>query len=223
MARKARVKSTTGVYHTFAPCVDGLQLVTDQEDHDFYLSLLRDLVEESRCIVYAYSLHPNYIHLLIKEGTDDIGQIMKRLGTRYSYYYNVKYNHYGTIYNQRFRSQPIEDRPFFLRVLDFIASQPVEFKAILTHTIPSLPADPVTPTGSSQEIVDYKSRPTRITELGLLSYLQTHHSFTNIGEFLLRPLDEQTRVIADCKLHGGSVRQLAKLTGMPYQQVFRAK
>lgn len=148
---------------------------------------------------------------------------MRRLASSYAYYYNVKYDNYGPIYQDRFKSQPVETRPFFLRVLDFILTQPVEAKASLLNLIPSLPEQETPNRISPDQIISYSPRPRRITSSLLLSYLQQQHAFSGITEFLQRSTEEQKRIITDCKHLGGSVRQLARLTGMPYQQVFLAK
>ena len=247
MARKARIKSQTGIYHVLIRGNAHLDLFIDAEDTTYYVQLLQDLNARNLCRIFAYSLHPTHIHLLVQEGpnsslltpnsslseapnssllTEPIGATMRRLASTYAYYYNVKYDHYGPIYQDRFKSQPVETRPFFMRVLDFILAQPVGSKATLLNTIPSLPetnSSLLTPHSSLDKVLDFVSRPQRITESRLLTYLQQQHAFSDVTEFLQRPTEEQNKIISDCKLQGGSVRQLARLTGIPYQRVFLAK
>ena len=43
---------------------------------------------QSRCHVYAYCLMGNHVHLLLKEESETIGDIMKRIASSYVYYYN---------------------------------------------------------------------------------------------------------------------------------------
>ena len=238
MARKARIKSQSGIYHVLIRGNANLDLFTDAEDTTFYVSLLQDLIDRDLCRIFAYSLHPTHVHLLVQEGphsslltpnssltTESIGSVVRRLASSYAYYYNVKYDHYGPIYQDRFKSQPVETRPFFLRVLDFILTQPVEAKATLINVIPDLPENStlLTPHSPREKVLDFVSRPLRITESRLLTYLQQQHAFSDITEFLQRPTEERNKIISDCRHQGGSVRQLARLTGMPYQQVFLAK
>lgn len=222
MARKARIKSQSGIYHVLIRGNANLDLFTDAEDTTYYVSLLQDLIDRDLCRIFAYSLHPTHVHLLIQEA-EEIGATMRRLASTYAYYYNVKYDHYGPIYQDRFKSQPVETRPFFLRVLDFILTQPVEAKATLINVIPSLPEQESSDRISPNQIISYSQRPLRITESRLLTYLQQQHAFSGITEFLQRPTEEQNKIISDCRHQGGSVRQLSRLTGIPYQQVFLAK
>lgn len=222
MARKARIKSQSGIYHVLIRGNANLDLFTDAEDTTYYVSLLQDLIDRDFCRIFAYSLHPTHVHLLIQEA-EEVGSAMRRLASTYAYYYNVKYDHYGPIYQDRFKSQPVETRPFFLRVLDFILTQPVEAKATLINAIPSLPEQESPDRISPNQIISYSQRPLRITESRLLTYLQQQHAFSGITEFLQRPTEEQNKIISDCRHQGGSVRQLSRLTGIPYQQVFLAK
>lgn len=248
MARKARVKSSTGIYHVLIRAIANLPLFTDQEDYTIYTGILNDLQHEGRCEIYAHALFPTHVHLLIKEGTskphrsaqrdaliakrrenlktsepvEPIGSIMKRLASAYSYFYNVKYDHYGPIYMDRFKSNPVETKDYFLKVLDHIDSQQTDHKYTCHH----IPSGLVSSPREGQEgapLLDFKERAKRITDSRLLAFLQDNYSFTNIGEFLQRESDEQKEVISNCKKIGGSIRQIVKLTGCPYQYVFSVR
>ncbi len=72
-------------------------------------------------------------------------------------------------------------------------------------------------------MLDYRERPKRITDTKLLAFLQQNFNFTNIGEFLQRPEEAQEEAIRDCKKEGGSIRQIVRLTGHSFAQVFRVK
>ena len=56
----------------------------------------------------------NHVHLLIKEGSEAIGDTMKRIASSYVYYYNHKYDRVGHLFQERFKSQPVND---FKRVM----------------------------------------------------------------------------------------------------------
>ena len=224
MSRKARVRSNSGIYHVLVRAVANLPLFTDDEDRQFYVRVLTEQADHGHCRLFAYSLHPTHIHLLLQEDGETVGQVIKRIAAAYSYFFNVKYDHYGPIYQDRFKSEPVETRPYFLRVLDFIGSQPVEpaAKAILTHVIPSLPeGDPAA--NAQLSILNFSQRPLRITDSRLLEYLRQTYAFTNIGEFQQRSEADRLRAIIDSKAQGGSIRQIARLTGSPFQFVFQAR
>ena len=68
----------------------------------------------------------NHVHLLIKEGKDDISRIMRRINTSYAYYFNKKYNRIGHVFQDRLRSEVIEDEKYLLAVTRYIHNNPVK-------------------------------------------------------------------------------------------------
>ncbi|MGI6091894.1 MAG: transposase, partial [Negativicutes bacterium] len=82
--------------------------------------------------LYAYCFLGNHIHLLIKEGKESLGQIFKRIGSRYVYYFNQKYKRIGHLFQDRFKSEPVNDDSYLLTVLTYIHNNPV--KAGLSKT-----------------------------------------------------------------------------------------
>lgn len=70
--------------------------------------------------MHAYCLMGNHVHMLIKVQADGLETILKRIAGRYVYWYNVKYQRVGRLFQDRFKSEPIEDDAYFLTVLFFM-------------------------------------------------------------------------------------------------------
>jgi putative transposase len=51
----------------------------------------------------------NHIHLLIKEGKEPIGHTMKRIGVSYVAWYNRKYDRIGHLFQDRFKSEVVNE------------------------------------------------------------------------------------------------------------------
>jgi len=51
-----------------------------------------------------------------KEETEELGVIMRRIGTRYVYWYNRKYNRCGHLFQDRYKSELVEYERYFLTV-----------------------------------------------------------------------------------------------------------
>ena len=98
---------------------------------------LPDTARKSKCEIYAYCLLDNHIHLLLKEGQEPLATTMKKIGTSYVYYYNWQYNRKGHLFQDRFKSEPVEDDTYFLTVLRYIHLNPQ--KAGLTDDLASYP------------------------------------------------------------------------------------
>ena len=143
MPRQARTTSATCVYHTILRGVNKQQVFEDEEDYLRFLNVLRrqtqPYVDEQgqtvspRCNVYAYCLMGNHIHLLVKEGSETIGEVMKRMASSYVYHYNHKYDRVGHLFQERFKSQPVNDFSYFITLLRYIHQNPL--KAMLVDSI----------------------------------------------------------------------------------------
>ncbi|MCC5468750.1 transposase, partial [Pelosinus sp. Bkl1] len=68
----------------------------------------------------------NHIHLIIKEGKDPIASIVKRIATSYSYYFNKKYKRIGHVFQERFKSENIEDESYLLAAIRYVHQNPVK-------------------------------------------------------------------------------------------------
>jgi REP element-mobilizing transposase RayT len=68
----------------------------------------------------------NHVHLLINEGDDEIGKIMKRINISYSYYFNKKYGRIGHLFQDRFKSEGIDSDAYLLSVVRYIHNNPVK-------------------------------------------------------------------------------------------------
>ena len=96
----------------------------DDEDKNKYLQTLDECKRLSNFKVYAYCFMDNHIHLLLKIEKEDLNQIFKRIGARYVYWYNWKYKRSGHLFQDRFKSEVVEDESYFLTVLRYILQNP---------------------------------------------------------------------------------------------------
>ena len=133
MPRTARKKSKTGIYHILLRGINQQQIFADDEDNEMFLEILRDCKVAGGFKVYAYCLMGSHAHLLIKVAAEGLEQIFKKIGIRYVYWYNWKYNRTGHLFQGRFKSEPVESDDYFFTVIRYIHQNPV--KAGLTRSI----------------------------------------------------------------------------------------
>ena len=126
MARRAREASETGIYHIMIRGIDRQLIFNDDEDCERMLQILADVKDVSGCEIYAYCLMSNHGHFLIKAVKENAAQIFKRIGVKYVYWYNVKYNRVGHLFQDRFLSEPVNDDKYLLSVLRYIHQNPVK-------------------------------------------------------------------------------------------------
>ena len=126
MPRQARKKSSAGIYHIMLRGVNQQQIFEEQEDCDKFLQVLKDCKAISEFKLFAYCLMGNHIHILLQETKEPIELLMKRIATRFVYWYNVKYQRAGHLFQDRFKSEPIENDAYFLTVLRYIHQNPIK-------------------------------------------------------------------------------------------------
>jgi putative transposase len=102
MARHPRKKSNSGVYHVIVKGANKQEIFHDEEDRIKFLDTLQKYKRKSGLKLYAWCLKGNHIHLLIKEGSESISVVMKRIGVSYANYYNWKYKTTGHLFQDRF-------------------------------------------------------------------------------------------------------------------------
>lgn len=126
MPRQARKKSETGIYHIMIRGINRQDIFEDDEDKEKFIETLKVYKKESGYELYGYCLMSNHIHLLLKEGRESISITMKRISSSYVYWYNFKYERCGHLYQERYKSETVEDDGYFFIVLRYIHQNPVK-------------------------------------------------------------------------------------------------
>ena len=126
MPRAARIISDSGYYHVMLRKIDRQLLFKDAQDYEKF----RSVFNENRSIygikMTAWCMMPNHVHLLIKDPNNSISNFFKAFGTSFVYWYNRKYNRTGHLFQDRFRSEPIEDSSYLLKAIRYIHMNPVK-------------------------------------------------------------------------------------------------
>jgi len=126
MPRQARQPSKTDIYHLLVRGNNRGSLFYDDEDRQRYLVTLARITSENCATVLGYCLMDNHVHLLIKASLDKISNLMHRLGVSYAYYFNMKYEHTGHVFQNRYKSENVEDDIYLKTVIRYIHHNPVK-------------------------------------------------------------------------------------------------
>lgn len=134
MARIPRIVSGTGIYHVMMRGINRQNIFEDTDDYVRFREILLQMVNPTdengqllpaRCTFYAYCLMTNHVHLLIRENAENIGDVIKRIGISYAKHFNKKYQHYGHLFQDRYKSEPVNDATYFFTLLRYIHQNPV--------------------------------------------------------------------------------------------------
>ena len=126
MSRTARAVGNSGIYHVMLRGINRQRIFEDDEDRDRFLEILKKSKEKDGFDLIAWCLMPNHVHLLIHENEVKLETIFRRIGASYVYWYNGKYERTGHLFQDRFKSEPVEDDTYFLTVIRYIHRNPVK-------------------------------------------------------------------------------------------------
>ena len=92
----------------------GQNLFEGPYDYQAFLEFLSKACEKGGVRVIAYCLMSNHVHLLLEDAEDHLGEVMKSVLTSYAQRFNKSSDHVGHVFQQRFKSQPIENGDYLL-------------------------------------------------------------------------------------------------------------
>ena len=130
MARKLRVEVEGGLYHVITRGNDRQDIFHSTDDYLKFLSLLARHKDKSAFYLYAYCLMTNHIHLLIERQAETVGNIMRRLLTGYSQFYNRRYRHVGHVFQGRHKAILCESDTYLAELVRYIHLNPVRAKMV---------------------------------------------------------------------------------------------
>ena len=237
MPRQIRNLGKTGWMHVILRGINRENLFYDEEDYRRFLSTVSRFQRETAFELAAACLMPNHVHLLmfVEDGTH--AQIIKKVLVSYAAYYNQKYDRVGHVFQDRFRSEPINDEDYLLAVARYIYQNPqkagicpageypytfVRADGVLSgyFSTPEELADFLS-SASDEKCLDFDSV-SGFTDSEALELLQ---SFTgNQNPQFIQELDKSRRneVLQRLKAQGVTVRQISRLTGLNRNIIQRA-
>ncbi|MGJ8690949.1 MAG: transposase [Thalassotalea sp.] len=126
MPRRARITLPNIPHHIIQRGNNRQACFFCKQDYQLYLTWLEEYAKEFHCLIHAYVLMTNHVHLLITPlKSKSLGQLMKCLGQRYVQYINRTYRRSGTLWEGRFRSCLAQDEGYVLSCYRYIELNPV--------------------------------------------------------------------------------------------------
>ena len=125
MTRKARAEVEGGLYHVITRGNNRRRIFNSPSDYEKFLSLLAREKSRSPFFLYAYCLMSNHVHLLVERQAAKVGQIMHRLLTGYSQYYNRRYRRVGHLLQGRHKAMLCQSDRYLAELVRYIHLNPV--------------------------------------------------------------------------------------------------
>lgn len=106
-------------------------MLTDA-DYQFYLEKLQLACDKHDCMIHAYVLMTNHVHLLITpQAEDSLSKAMQMLGRYYVQYYNYTYQRTGTLWEGRYKATLIDSEAYLLTCMRYIELNPVRANMVV--------------------------------------------------------------------------------------------
>lgn len=133
MARQARKTASSNVYHIMCRGVSRHSIFEDTADYRHYRDLLEAQVNNESLILFAWCLMDNHVHLVAKATLPKLSFAMKSINCSYAQHFNKKHERVGHLFQDRFKSEPIETDESLLQVVRYVHRNPLE--AGITQTL----------------------------------------------------------------------------------------
>ena len=244
MPRQARKKSRSGIYHIMLRGINKQVIFEDEEDNSKFLETLKNYKAISEYKIFAYCLMSNHIHLLLKVEKEDIDLIIKRRASSYVYWYNWNHKRNGHLFQDRFKSEVVEDDSYFLTVIRYIHRNPI--KAGTTKNIDGykyssyneyikepimVDTDFCFKIIDREQFVDFNKEDTkdvcleiegdsfRLTDDEAKEVIYKISNCKTITEFQNLTIDKRDKYLKILRNQGLSIRQISRLTGIGFNIV----
>lgn len=237
--------SESGIYHVILRGVNRQAIFEDDEDSEQFLDILEGCKAVSGFEVLAYCLMGNHVHLLMRVGKEPLSTIFRRIASKYVYWFNVKYDRVGHLFQERFKSEPVEDDAYLATVMRYIHNNPVKAGICqapeeyplssyrdylgargLTDTALALSLMPLpqlvefTRRPNEDECLDVPGRArVRFTDADARRIMGDVAGCSSVGDFQSLGGDEQRRAVRMMIEVGLSIRQVSRITGMTVGKV----
>lgn len=143
------------IYHIYNRGVEKRKIFLEDQDYKVFLSYLKEYllpIPQGETLRYrdlrgmyhdeidllAFCLMPNHFHMIIKQkNKDSIKKFTKSVFTRYSMYFNKKYDRVGKLFQGVYKATNVIDKEHLLYISKYLHLNPSEIVTDLTHTYSS--------------------------------------------------------------------------------------
>ena len=101
------------------------------EDREAYLEWLLAAARKHGCLIHAYVLMTNHVHLLATPAlSHSLPRMMQSLGRRYVRHLNDTHKRTGTLWEGRYRAAPIDSEAYLMACSRYIELNPVRARMV---------------------------------------------------------------------------------------------
>ena len=112
MAREARKESSTKIYHIVNRGIERRSIFAEKRERTRMINIIRENWKKYQVNFYAYCIMPNHFHMLVQADLKALALFIAVISARYALYYNYKHQRSGYVFQNRYRSQCVENEAY---------------------------------------------------------------------------------------------------------------
>jgi len=125
MARPKRIDLPNTLYHVMSRTISGEYAFRGDKDYLKFLHYLAKYVHLFDFRVHVYCLMSNHFHILLESGSHaSLSELIRRLLTAYTVYYNRRHARHGHLFQGRFKSIVVDKTNYLLPLSRYIHTNP---------------------------------------------------------------------------------------------------
>jgi REP element-mobilizing transposase RayT len=124
--RRARITYEGALHHGMNRGYEGRVIFADDQDRLFFLDLLQKVQELTRIRILAYCLMDNHYHLVLQNFSGKMSEFFKMLNGQYGAYFRKRHGGRGYVFQDRYKSELIQDEAYLLIVIAYVLNNPVK-------------------------------------------------------------------------------------------------
>jgi putative transposase len=133
MPRPPRIYVPDVSLHVYQRGINRAPIVGEDRDrdHERLLSLIAHATTERGIGVHAFALMKNHYHLVVTPPAEGVlADAMQTIHLRYTKYFNHKYGRIGTMWNERYRANLLEDERYWYVCLRYVDLNPLRARLV---------------------------------------------------------------------------------------------
>ncbi|HYE09613.1 MAG TPA: transposase [Patescibacteria group bacterium] len=128
MSRQARIQSPTDYYHVMMRGNNRESIFGKDEQKKLFLKSLKMQSDDQLIDIVAYCLMDNHVHIVAKADMTDLSKAIKCINIKYAMSFNQRRDRIGHVFQDRFKSETINDDRYLMQVIRYIHNNPVAAK-----------------------------------------------------------------------------------------------
>jgi REP element-mobilizing transposase RayT len=126
MGRRRREEYEGGIYHVISRGDNKEIIFRESIDKGYFIKQIKETINGMGYKVFGYVLMSNHYHLIVQILDQKLQKIMHQINSKYSKYFNKKYERVGHVFQGRYTAIPVQDERYLIDLLRYVHQNPVK-------------------------------------------------------------------------------------------------